>query len=94
MNVNHELISLSDGSTTLIPSPVSAEVFYSVSFSVQNVHDSAYVYIGSTDVNSGSYGIRLLPGAVVSFENLPKNAPIYAISDTNGSQISVLRMSM
>jgi hypothetical protein len=57
---------------------------------IQNVHASAYVYIGGVGVTSASYGYRLNPGSAISFELPGKNA-LYAISGTNGSQIAILQ---
>jgi hypothetical protein len=57
---------------------------------IQNIHASAYVYIGGVGVTSASYGYRLNPGSAISFELPGKNA-LYAISDTNGSQIAILQ---
>lgn len=55
---------------------------------IQNVHESAYVYIGAANVTNLSYGFRLAPGSAISFELPPKDY-IYAISDTNGSEVAV-----
>lgn len=94
MDISHDLITLSSSSGTRIPATDNISVHYSVSFSVQNVHESAIVYIGGDNVTDGDYGIKLLPNAIASFENVQRNAGFYAISDTNDSQVAVLKMSM
>lgn len=55
---------------------------------IQNVDESAYVYIGGSSVTTSNYGFRLAPGSAISFELPPKDS-IYAISDTNGSNAAV-----
>jgi hypothetical protein len=60
---------------------------------IQNVHASAIVYIGGEEVTSSSFGYRLSPGAAWSVELSGKDA-IYAISNTNGSQVAVLQTSL
>lgn len=56
---------------------------------VQNVSDSAYVYLGGEAVTSSDYGYRLAPSSAWSIE-LPGTDALYAISDTNESQIAIL----
>ena len=60
---------------------------------IQNVHASAYVYIGGEGVTSSSYGYRLNPGLAISFE-LPGKDALYAITGTNGSQVAILKTSL
>jgi hypothetical protein len=60
---------------------------------IQNTHASAIVYIGGEEVTSSSFGYRLSPGAAWSVELSGKDA-IYAISNTNGSQVAVLQTSL
>lgn len=60
---------------------------------IQNVDSSAYVYIGGEGVTSSNFGFRLNPGAAISFE-LPGRDFLYAVSDTNGSQIAVLKTNL
>jgi hypothetical protein len=60
---------------------------------IQNVDAVAYVYIGGTGVTTLDYGYRLSPGTAWSVELSGKDA-IYAITDTNGSKVSVLKTSL
>lgn len=60
---------------------------------IQNVHDSAYVYIGAEGVTSISYGYRIAPGHAISWE-LPGDDSLYAISDTNGSKVAILKTNL
>jgi hypothetical protein len=60
---------------------------------IQNVHDSAYVYLGGEGVTSLNYGYRVSPNNAISFE-LSGVDSLYAISDTNNSKIAVIKMGL
>jgi hypothetical protein len=59
---------------------------------VQNLSDTAYVYLGGEGVNSEDFGYRLAPGAAWSVELPPLDA-LYAISDAPTS-IAVLKTGL
>jgi hypothetical protein len=83
----HSLTTLSNSTATrLTPNGTHS----GMDITIQNIHASAYVYIGGEGVTSASYGYRLNPGSAISFELPGKNA-LYAISGTNGSQIAILQ---
>jgi hypothetical protein len=83
----HSLTTLSNSTATrLTPTGTHS----GMDITIQNIHASAYVYIGGEGVTSASYGYRLNPGSAISFELPGKNA-LYAISGTNGSQIAILQ---
>jgi hypothetical protein len=86
----HALTTLSSASATkLTPNGVHS----GMDITIQNVHESAYVYIGGEDVTPSDYGYRLAPGAAWSIE-LPGRNSLYAITDTNNSKIAVLKTSL
>jgi len=60
---------------------------------VQNISDTAYVYLGGEGVSSEDFGYRLAPGAAWSVE-LPGQDTLYAIADTNGTYIAVLQTGL
>jgi hypothetical protein len=60
---------------------------------IQNIHASAYVYVGGEGVTTSSYGYRLSPGSAISFE-LPGKDAMYAITDTNSSQVAVIKTNL
>jgi hypothetical protein len=60
---------------------------------IQNVDASAYVYVGGEGVTTSSYGYRLNPGTAISFE-LPGKDALYAITDTDESQVAVLKTNL
>jgi hypothetical protein len=60
---------------------------------IQNVHDSAYVYLGGEGVTSTAYGYRLSPNSAWSVE-LPGPDAIYAISGLDATQIAVIQLGL
>ena len=64
-----------------------------VDITIQNIDAEAYVFIGAEGVTSSDYGFRLSPGAAISFE-LPGKDALYAVSDTNESEIAVLKTNL
>jgi hypothetical protein len=86
----HSLTTLSSSAATLLtPNGVHS----GMDVTIQNVHASAYVYIGGEGVTTSSYGYRLSPGSAISFE-LPGKDALYAISDTNSSQVAVIKTNL
>lgn len=60
---------------------------------IQNIHESAYVYIGGEGVTASDYGYRIAPGAAFSIE-LPGQDALYAISNVNSSKVSILQTGL
>lgn len=86
----HSLYTLAnDTATRLTPSGTHS----GMDITIQNVASAAYVFIGGENVTAESYGFRLIPGAAISFE-LPGKDNLYAISDTAGSSIAVLKTNL
>jgi hypothetical protein len=87
---SHALTTLSSSAATLLtPNGVHS----GMDVTIQNVHSTAYVYIGGEGVTASSYGYRLNPGSAISFE-LPGKDALYAITGTNGSQIAVIKTNL
>jgi hypothetical protein len=86
----HSLTTLSSSTATrLTPNGVHS----GMDVTIQNVHSTAYVYVGGEGVTSSSYGYRLNPNSAISFE-LPGKDALYAITGTNGSQIAVIKTNL
>jgi hypothetical protein len=82
----HSLTTLSNTSATrLTPNGTHS----GLDITIQNVDASAIVYIGGIGVTSTDYGYRLSPGAAWSVE-LPSFDSMYAITNTNNSEVAVL----
>jgi hypothetical protein len=60
---------------------------------IQNIHESAYVYIGGEGVTASNYGYRISPGTAFSIE-LPGQDALYAISTVNSSKVSILKTGL
>ena len=87
---SHALTTLSSSAATrLTPNGVHSGMY----ITVQNVHDTAYVYIGGEGVTALSYGYRIAPGHAISWE-LPGKDALYAITDTNNSKVAVLKTNL
>ena len=83
----HDLLTLSNATATeLTPGARHS----GLDLTIQNVDDTAIVYIGGSTVTASDYGFKLTPGAGFSIELNP-NDRLYAISDTNGTNAALLR---
>lgn len=83
----HSLTTLSSTSATRL---TSYGKHSGLDLTIQNVDDSAYVYVGGEDVSVEDYGYRISPNNAISFSLLSHDA-MYAITDTNGSKVAVLQ---
>lgn len=90
MSTSHSLTTLSDSTATLL-SPAGTHSGRDIT--IQNVDASAIVYVGAEGVTAASYGYRLAAGQAIAFE-LPPQDSIYAISDTNGSEVAVMQIGL
>ena len=86
----HSLTTLSSSSATRL-TPVGSHS--GMDITVQNIHATAYVYLGAEDVTSSNYGYRIAPNSAWSIELPGKNA-LFAITNTNGSQVAILKTSL
>jgi hypothetical protein len=64
-----------------------------VDITIQNLSETAYIYLGGENVDVESFGYRLSPGAAWSVE-LPGTDALYAVGDENGSYIAVLQTGL
>jgi hypothetical protein len=86
----HALTTLSNISATrLTPNGVHS----GMDITIQNVHESAYVYVGGENVTASDYGYRIAPGAAFSIE-LPGQDSLYAISTVNSSKVAILKTGL
>ena len=99
MAVYQNVVALSNVTPTLIDQnvstvdPVTGEKTYAWTtgqFSIQNLDNLANVFVGTSDVSTTNFGLRIAPGAIAAFDNLNAATKLYAVSSTNGSQVAVL----
>jgi len=86
----HALFTLSDSQASRL---TPAGIHSGMDVTIQNLEPEAYVYIGGEGVTTSNFGYRLAPASAISFELPGKNA-LYAIADTNGAQISILKTGL
>jgi hypothetical protein len=86
----HATISLSSETATRL-TPLG--LHSGMDITIQNLDDSAYVYVGGENVNAEDFGYRLSPGLAISFE-LPGLDALYAITDVDQSYIAVLKTNL
>jgi len=86
----HSFLTLSSSSATRLTPP---GVHSGMDITLQNVDDTAYVFVGGSTVTSSDYGYRIAPGHAISFE-LPGKDDLYAITDTNSSKLAVLKTNL
>jgi hypothetical protein len=92
--VRHYKLVLDDTTPSLVITENTDEVHFGVSLRVQNIDDTAIVYVGNADtLTSTEFGIKLAPGAIASFDNLPKYPNIGVLSNTSDSEVTVMRIS-
>lgn len=86
----HSLTTLSNLTATRLTPQGSHS---GMDITIQNVHASAYVYVGGEGVTSSNYGYRIAPGHAISWE-LPGKDALYAITDTNNSNVAILKTNL
>ncbi len=90
MATRHALVTLSNTAATRL---TPAGLHSGMDITVQNVDDESYVYVGSENVTALDYGYRIAPGHAISWE-LPGTDSLYAITNTDGSKVAVLKTSL
>jgi hypothetical protein len=89
MAVTHGVHSLSNSSATrLTPNGTHS----GMDITIQNL-DSGNVYLGGEGVTTTNFGIKLPEGSSFSVE-LNGHDAIYAISDTDGNNVSVITFGL
>lgn len=86
----HALTTLSNTSATrLTPHGTHS----GVDVTIQNVNETAYVYVGGEGVSTTNYGYRVSPNNGIAFE-LAERDSIYAVSDVDGAQVAVIQVGL
>ena len=90
MAVTHNLIQLSNST----PTPVSVTGNHAGrDITIQNISDTAYVYIGGEGVSTSNYGYMIDAQSAWSVE-LRAGDVIHAVSSENGSYVAVLQVGL
>lgn len=86
----HSLVTLSSTTPTrLTPNGIHS----GMDITLQNVNETAYVFVGGPGVTTTDYGYRVSPNNGIAFE-LAERDSLYAISDVNGSKVAVLKVGL
>jgi hypothetical protein len=85
----HEILTLSDSEATeLTP---EGKIHSGLDLTIQNLSETANIYIGTESVTTTDYGYKLTPGAGFSIELNPRDE-LYAVSDVDETQAALLRV--
>ena len=84
----HQKLTLSDATPTELTPGKNHSGF---DLTVQNVDETANMYIGGANVTAENYGFKLEPGNGFSIELNPRNQ-LFIISDTDGANAALLRV--
>ena len=90
MATSHNLYTLSNTEATRL-TPLG--MHSGMDITLQNVNTDGYIFIGGVGVTSSNYGYRLSPNNAVAWE-LPEKDVLYAIADTDGLNLAVLKTSL
>jgi hypothetical protein len=60
---------------------------------LQNIHESGYVYIGGEGVTTSDYGFRISPNQAISFE-LPGYDALYAIASSSNINLAIIQTGL
>jgi hypothetical protein len=90
MAVTHNIIQLSDSD------PVAVSVtgqHAGRDITIQNISNSAYVYIGGEGLSVENYGYCIDPNSSFSVE-LRQQEVIYGVTSENGSSVAVIQLGL
>lgn len=87
MQTRHKIVTLSTSTPTALTYEDNVQSSYTLV--VQNNNDSGYVYVGSSNVSTSSYGYKLFPGQGLTIELSAFNR-LYAVCSTNTMTAALL----
>jgi hypothetical protein len=87
MQTRHKIVTLSTSSPVALTYEDTIQSSYTLV--IQNNNNSGYIYLGSSDVSTSSYGYKLYPGQGFTVELSAFNR-LYAVCSTNTMTAAVL----
>ena len=87
MQTRHKIVTLSTSSPVALTYEDTIQSSYTLV--IQNNNNSGYVYLGSSDVSTSSYGYKLYPGQGFTVELSAFNR-LYAVCSNNTMTAAVL----
>lgn len=94
MVVTYQVLVLSNASATAISLESSELVEHDIELYVQNLSDTAYIYVGDSDVTSEQFGMRLGPNDSMTFDyrGYDNRPTFYGMSSQSDSMVGVFRI--
>lgn len=86
----HQVYTLSSTEATRLTPP---GLHSGMDITLQNVDESAYVFVGGVGVTSENFGYRISPNNGLAFELASPDA-LYAISDVAGTKLAVIKVGL
>lgn len=86
----HSVITLSSSTATRLTPP---GLHSGMDITIQNVNETAFVFIGGEGVTTTNYGYRISPNNGIAFELAGYDA-LYAITDVDGSKMAVIKVGL
>lgn len=86
----HAVISLQEETPTLLSDKATHS---GRDFTIQNLHSSAYVYVGGAGVTINDYGFRINPNTAFSVELAPTDE-LWAVTSDQPSQVAILSLNL
>jgi len=87
MQTRHKIVTLSTSTPTALTYEDNVQSSYTLV--VQNNNDSGYLFLGSDNVSTTSYGYKLFPGQGLTVELSAFNR-LYAVCSTNTMTAALL----
>ena len=87
MQTRHKIVTLSTSTPTALTYEDTVQSSYTLV--VQNNNDSGYLFLGSDNVSTTSYGYKLFPGQGLTIELSAFNR-LYAVCSTNTMTAALL----
>lgn len=92
MALRHGILTINTTRSEVLVDDIDM-VQYFMTMSIQNIDETGVIYLGDNTVTTEDFGYALVPGASFSLDDVGRHPGLYAISDADGTQAAVLRIS-
>jgi len=92
MPIRHGILTINTTRSEVLVDDIDM-VQYSMTMSIQNIDETGVIYLGDSTVTAEDYGYALVPGDSFTLDDVGRRPGLYAISDVNGTQAAVIRIS-
>ena len=77
--------------TPTIVTPEGREPGTTLTLAIQNLSGDA-IYVGTADMTDTEYGASIVPGAMLTIDNLPPKDEVYVLSVESTAYVGVLKV--